>query len=88
MATAPSYNLISEFVDDATKDTNPDFTSCSPYWVICVFPLALPLTFSRSSMASVGALAGSGAGMRDVGKIIITDDCMAMTISSNKEQHV
>lgn len=88
MATAPSYNLISEFVSDPIKDTRPDFTSCSPYWVICVFPLALPLTFSRSSMASVSALSGSGAGMRDVGKIIITDDCVAMTVSANKEQHV
>lgn len=88
MASAPSYPLLADFVSDPDKDTNPDFTSCSPYWVICVFPLALPLSFSRSSMASVHALPGAGAGLRDVGKIIITDDCMSMSISSNKEAHV
>jgi hypothetical protein len=87
MATAPSYPLIAEFVSDPDKDSNPDYTSCSPYWVICVFPLELPLTFSRSSMASIEAIPGSGAGLRN-SKIIITDDCISMTVSSNKEQHV
>jgi hypothetical protein len=88
MDTGPVYPLIAEFVSDADNDTNPDFTSCSPFWVVCIFPLALPLTFSRSSMASVEALPGAGAGLRDPGKIVITDDCIAMTITSNKEQHI
>lgn len=87
-STAPSYSLLSEFVTDIEKTPNPDFTSCAPFWVICIFPLAIPLTFSRSSMSSVDALPGAGAGLRDAGKIIITDDCMALTIASKKEQHV
>jgi len=85
MATqAPTYDLLTEFGDGAEASKS---TSTSPYWVICVFPLGLPLSFSRSSMASVEQLPSHGAQLRGP-RLIITGDCKQLTITNSKASHL
>lgn len=83
MAKAPTYELIKDFGDGEDIST-------SPYWVICVIPLALPSTYSRSEGKSVdGVLPGAGIEIRkDPGILIITEDCTSISVSTNKESHI
>src|SRR6185436_2788609 len=80
--TAPTYDLMTEFGDE-----DADATSTAPYWVICVFPLGLPLSFSRSSMSSSSKFPADGAKLRGP-RLIITGDCRQLTITNSKASHL
>lgn len=79
---APTFNLTSEFGEDGL-----DAVSTAPYWVICVFPLGLPLSFSRSSMSSSSKFPADGAKLRGP-RLIITGDCRQLTITNSKASHL
>lgn len=86
---APRYNLLLDYGAEDNTDEQLDAISTSPFWVICVIPLAVPLSFSRTDMKSVSTKDnGAGAKVRtNPGKLVITSDVKTMTISGSKESH-
>ncbi|MBA3353719.1 MAG: hypothetical protein H0U23_15085 [Blastocatellia bacterium] len=62
-----------------------DFISADAYWIIAVIRLGFPLSFSRQKMASVTKDLTFGALTRAVKPLVITDDCMQMSIQNSKK---
>jgi hypothetical protein len=81
---AGTYNLITEF----SADTEADDVSSSPYWVLAVVRLAKPLSYSRNDKKSVSLDPTEGAKVRGGKTLIITDDCLQMSIQGAKESHI
>lgn len=84
--SAPVYNLLHDYGGE--DDDKLDLISTSPFWVVAVIPLAVPLSFSRKDMASVDTVdTGGGAKLRKPGVIVITSDCTQLSITGSKGSH-
>jgi hypothetical protein len=83
MNRAGRYNLIQDF--GVSEDTG--YVTQDPYWVIAVIRLGLPLSFSRATMSSVTKDITAGAQLRASKPLIITDDCLQITVQNSKRQH-
>lgn len=81
---AATYNVINDFTDFDEPDDQ--YLTHNPYWVIAVIRLGFPLSFSRKTMSSVDSdLTGSNI-LRNKAAMVITEDCINMSISRNMNQ--
>jgi hypothetical protein len=85
---APRYDLMREYRaipeaevgDDSKIDPNP----C---WLLAVVRLNRPVSWSRSKLKSLGT-AAEGAFTRQSKPLLISDDCVQLTITNSKRSHV
>jgi len=86
MATSQTryYDLLQDYSNSTTG--SDDSVTISPYWALAVVRLALPLSFSRAKMASSTTDVTQGGKVR-AGTLIISSDCISMTVSGAKESH-
>jgi hypothetical protein len=77
---AGTYNVIQDF--GLTEDDG--YISFDPYWLIAIYRLGLPLSFDRASMSSVTTDLSQGALLRAQKPLVITDDCLSLTITNTK----
>ena len=82
----PVYDLLSDYsLKDSTQDQG--YIQISPDWVLAVYRLGQPVTYSRVDQASFFTDVVSGAFDRAEGPLIIHSDCIDLTISRNKRSH-
>lgn len=55
-----------------------------PYWLIAIYRLGEPLSFDRTTMSSTSKDLTKGALLRAQKPLVITDDCLQLTISNSK----
>lgn len=82
---AGSYDLSADF--DESADTF-DYGSSDAHWVVAVVRLGMPLSFSRQKNGSVTKDVTQGALLRAQAPLVITDDCLHLTVSHNKRGHM
>lgn len=78
------YSLIKDF----SKLTNSiDEISTSPYWILTVIRLGVPLSFSRATMSSIKNV-GLDQGVASRSKpLIITSDCVSLSVNNSKANY-
>jgi hypothetical protein len=81
---ANRYPLIDEYSSDS--NSTQEIVS-NPYWVLAVVRLALPLSFDRSTLASVSNKTLEGVASRGA-PLIISSDCLGFSVSNQKDNHV
>jgi hypothetical protein len=82
------YDVIKDFVGPGDmNDGTVDAISKSPYIVIAVWRYKYPATFSRASGSSFSNLASDATALKDTA-LIIVDDCISLSVSSNKNSHL
>lgn len=77
------YNLVNDF--SKFSQSNEEF-STSPFWVISVIRLGVPLSFSRASMSSVKVPKEDGVASRSK-PLVITSDCVSLSINNSKANY-
>lgn len=77
---AGTYNVIQDF--DQSEDDG--YVSFDPYWIVAIYRLGMPLSFDRASMSSVTTDLSQGALLRAEKPLVITDDCLSITITNTK----
>ena len=82
-ARAGTYDLIQDF--DLTVDDG--YISTDPHWIVAVFRLGVPVSFSRKLMASNHS-ATEGGLLRADKPLVITDDCIQIQVSNSKTGHI
>lgn len=75
-----TYKVIKDF----TAQENPDSITVTPYWVVVVFQQKYPVSYYRSGNKSISP--EDGIQVKD--KIIITDDCFQLSVSSTKNNYI
>lgn len=80
-----SYNVIRDY--GLTPEDAPYDVSSSPYWIIAVFRLNDPLTYSRERRASVSIDVTRGALLRNPLPLVISDDCLQLSVQNSKSSH-
>jgi hypothetical protein len=75
------YDLVSDYTTEKGSLTT------SPYWILAVIRLGSPITFFRKDFSSIGNVV-TGALSRKESPLIITDDCLQLSITSSKKSHV
>lgn len=86
---AQTYNLIKDFTRDPFTQNEKgleDITS-NPQWIIAIVRMGFPLSFSRKTMSSLTTHLDQGALLRADKPLVITDDCIRMTIGNSKRSH-
>lgn len=83
MPNPAKYNIIKEF----GLPDDQDELSLSVYWVVAVIRLGAPISFSRKKMASASTDITAGAMLRNEAPLIITDDCLSVSIQNSKNSH-
>ena len=73
------YNILADY----GKATDDKYVTTSPYWVIAVIRVGLPLTFSRAKKASVSTDVSAGSKLRADRPLIITGDCVSLSVSNS-----
>lgn len=73
---------------DYGAELDSDYISSDPYWLITVVRLGVPLSFSRKKMASVTKDVSLGGMTRAETPLVISDDCVNISISNNKRSHL
>lgn len=71
------YNVLKDHEDQ-------NFVCQSPYWVVAVVRLGLPLSFSRLKQESVTKDVTMGGFLRADTPLIVTGDCVQLQISNSK----
>lgn len=86
---AYSYNVLREFMADPETDSDveSDDITTSGYWVLAVVRLASPLSYSRSDAATIDGVDFSLIEEGEDSKVIITSDCIQLSINNTKESH-
>jgi len=97
VAKAPVYYLIDDYLNNPNsknrEDTSLDVTS-SPFWAICIFPLAYPSSIDRSKLST--NLQGNGISISDNASdgvklrsdpLIITQDAVILETHETKGQY-
>lgn len=95
MARAGKYNLIQDYFASESKDgvVNPativddTYVTADPYWILAVFRLGSPVSFSRREGKS-NKNASDGALLRNNKPLVITDDCFSISVTSSKSNHL
>lgn len=82
---AGSYNVIQDF--GYGPDERPDRVDLDPYWILAVIRLGMPLSFSRAKMESVTKDVTQGALLRAEKPLVITDDCLQLSVNGTKKNH-
>jgi hypothetical protein len=77
---ASTYNVIQDF--GVTKDDG--YLTIDPYWIIAIYRLGQPLSFSRQTMSSTTKDLTQGALLRAQKPLVITDDCLQISVSNTK----
>lgn len=87
---AAKYDVLREYQSHRLKDAEsvPDtgLINTSPSWGLAVIRLGKPLSFSRRRMKASGKVT-EGAFTRKSDPLIITDDCVGLTIQNSKRSH-
>lgn len=81
------YDLARDYGE--TQDSQPQNLNklgSNPGWLIAVIRLNRPVTYSRRTNKSIGTIV-EGAFTRNEKPFLIIDDCVNLTISSNKNNH-
>ncbi len=84
MRRAGTYDLVQEFgkvKDDGYLQTNV-------HWILAIIRIGMPLSFSRAKMASVTKDVTQGALLRADKPLVITDDCVGISIQAAKRDHL
>ena len=76
------YDLTQDYSFKGDKDI-----SYSGYWVIAIFRLGRPLSYSRKIKGSVGNVI-DGVLLRKEKPLIITKECIQLSINSNKRSYL
>lgn len=84
MANPGKYNVLRDFDDLADSD----HLDLNPFVVVAVIRLGQPLSFSRVKMASVSNDVSTGALLRAVHPLVITDDCLSLQTQGSKRSHL
>jgi hypothetical protein len=82
---AGSYDLIADFGYESGE--RPDRVDMDPYWSLAIVRLGMPLSFSREKMASITKDVTQGALLRADKPLLITDDCLQLSINNSKKSH-
>jgi hypothetical protein len=80
MSRAGYYNLAQDF----GASNLDDLYEMDPYWIIAVIRLGEPLSFNRKKMSSDSTDLSSGALLRAALPLVITDDCIQLSVSMGK----
>ncbi len=80
---AGTYDLITDF----GLSSDDGYVSTDPYWIIAVFRLGVPVSFSRKLNASNHSVT-DGALLRTEKPLVITDDCIQIQVSNSKTAHI
>jgi hypothetical protein len=80
---AGTYDLITDF----GVPSDDGYVSTDPYWIIAVFRLGVPVSFSRKLNASNHSVT-DGALLRTEKPLVITDDCIQIQVSNSKTSHI
>jgi hypothetical protein len=83
----PSNPPVYELAKDYGSLSDQKYISVSPYWVIAVIRLGQPITFSRKDNKSNSSAVAGGYQRIDT-PLVITDDCIGLSIESKKSSHV
>lgn len=78
--SAGKYSVGFDFGDDP----NPDHIDYSPYWIIAVISQGTLLTYSRKTASSVFANLADDPVINTQPPLIISDDCLNMSVSGDK----
>lgn len=91
MARAGKYNLIQDYYesDDGVVDSVLDdtYVTTDPHWIVAVFRLGSPVSFSRREGKS-NKNAADGALLRNDKPLVITDDCLSISVTGSKSNHL
>ena len=95
MARAGKYNLIQDYFSfdtdagfDVTEEITDDtYVTMDPYWIVAVFRLGSPVSFSRREGKS-NKNASDGALLRNNKPLVITDDCLNISVTGSKSNHL
>jgi hypothetical protein len=85
LVSAGTYNVIQDF--GTTEEAHGGYLSMDPYWVMAVIRLGMPLSFSRKKLGSITKDVSLGALTRAVKPLVITDDCIQLTVQNSKRSH-
>lgn len=86
MSQASRYDLLQEYAASAGPPADPDVICDSPGWALAVIRLGRPQSFTRRGFKGIGKVT-EGAFTRKEEPLLITDDCVALTIQSAKRAH-
>src|ERR1022692_2674839 len=78
--SAGKYSVGFDFGDDP----NPSHIEYSPYWIIAVISQGTLLTYSRKTASSVFANLADDPVINTQPPLIISDDCLNMSVSGDK----
>lgn len=83
MKNANTYDVIRDF----GLEPGADHVELSPYWIVCVFRLKYPTTYDRSKKQSLSEIYSDAVAIR--GKpMVITDDCLSLSVSGSKANYL
>jgi hypothetical protein len=84
-----AYNLVNDFYGLTQNQTlvGADLITTNPSWVLAVYRFRQAVTFSRNTMTSANDDPSSGIIVQG-GPLIITSDCTALQIESNKSSYI
>jgi len=86
MGRAGIYNLARDYSDNQLITLKENVTD--PHWVVAVIRLGQPLSFDRKTMASGSKDLSSGALLRAVHPLVITSDCLHLSVQNHKSSHM
>src|ERR1700677_4076637 len=84
---AAKYEVLKDYLGLDQSDPLPANTgdiSMAPYWLIAVYRYRQAVTFSRLTMQSITAPPDDAVRLAGNGPLIITSDCLGLTVESNK----
>ncbi len=84
MARAGTYNLIQDF----GLQSDDGYASLDPHWIIAVFHLGAPVSFSRKEGRSSKNVTDGAILRSDKKPLVITDDCISISVANNKTGHI
>lgn len=95
------YDLLTEYTAEGPSLTYSDILSrrlidpenlptviqTSPYWLILTINLGMPVSFSRQKMQSAAPIT-EGAHLRENGFLLISGDCIQLSVDNQKGSHL
>lgn len=89
---AARYNLIDDFLSfkpasDKERNAAAEDIQAQPFWILAVIRLSTPVSYSRDKFGSTSNNPSDGARTRGE-TLIITDDCIRLSVQGNKGSHL
>lgn len=86
---ARDYHPVSIDPNDESTDADPrdNVYTMDPYWIVAVIRLGEPLSFNRKTMSSDNSDLSGGALLRAQFPLVISDDCVRISVSNHKSSH-